>query len=298
MVSSTLLSSVLLLGAGLSAALPFSSKKPHGAGSGTVQCPVVLSGFVKASLQPTDLDSYATSPFNPDYVRGSDDFSQIVLFPAVSHPSRFDNSTTKPIEVTLNDRSIFKTQYGFRRVGLQIQGDTNVAGPGTQGVRTLHWSVKQDPARRMNLTHEYLNVWHEAADYSSNQFNFEAGTIIGSSNKGGNNKNTFKFLDRKNVQVWSTPIHPTAWQNFAITLDFDKNTIQIYYSKNDEPLRPVTPKLANDNSGGGQYQIGMLKKPTGTTDVVNAGYQESNLDEGQIYGGIFLEDSAGGCISL
>lgn len=56
--------------------------------------------------------------------------------------------------------------------------------------------------------------------------------------------------------------------------------------------------MSDDLSGGGQFQMGMLKKPTGTTDVVNAGFQESRLNEGQIYGGIFVEDSAGGCISL
>lgn len=41
----------------------------------------------------------------------------------------------------------------------------------------------------------------------------------------------------------------------------------------------------------------MLKKPTGTDAVVNSGYQESGIDECQIYGGVFIEDSAGGCIS-
>lgn len=56
--------------------------------------------------------------------------------------------------------------------------------------------------------------------------------------------------------------------------------------------------MADDLSGAGEYQIGMLKKPTGSSDVVNSGYQESHLNEGQIYGGIFVEDSAGGCISL
>jgi hypothetical protein len=56
----------------------------------------------------------------------------------------------------------------------------------------------------------------------------------------------------------------------------------------------VTVNLA----GGGQFQLGVLKKPTGTADVVNAGYQEPNLNEGQIYGGLFLEDSANGCVSL
>jgi hypothetical protein len=54
----------------------------------------------------------------------------------------------------------------------------------------------------------------------------------------------------------------------------------------------------NDNSGGGQFQIGLLKKPTNTTSVVWDGYQEAGIDEGQIYGGLFVEDSAGGCISL
>jgi hypothetical protein len=51
-------------------------------------------------------------------------------------------------------------------------------------------------------------------------------------------------------------------------------------------------------AGGGQYQLGILKKPTGTSDVANAGFQESPLDEGQIYGGLFLEDSINGCVSL
>lgn len=56
--------------------------------------------------------------------------------------------------------------------------------------------------------------------------------------------------------------------------------------------------MSNNNAGGGQYQIGILKKPTGTSDVVNAGFQEKNLNEGQVYGSLFIEDSAGGCVSL
>ncbi|KAI3330860.1 hypothetical protein F4824DRAFT_326276 [Ustulina deusta] len=288
MVSATLLSS-LLATATLSSALPSLEKR----GTGAIKCPVVLNGLVKSSLTPTDFDSYATSPFNPDYVRGSEKFSQSLQFPNVTS-SRFDNATTKAIEVTINDQSIFQTQNGFRRAGLQIQGDTNAGGPGTTGVRTLHFSVKQDPQRKLNLTHEYLNVWHETSDYSANQFNFQAGTLIGKSG----DKNAFKVLNRRNTEVWSTPIDATAWQNFAIALDFSKNTLQVYYSKDDEPLQPVTSALSNDNSGGGQYQIGILKKPTGTSDVVNSGYQEKNLSEGQIYGGLFLEDGANGCVSL
>jgi hypothetical protein len=65
-----------------------------------------------------------------------------------------------------------------------------------------------------------------------------------------------------------------------------------------DPLKAVTSAVQNDNSGNGQFQIGILKKPTGTSDVVYSGYQETGIDEGQIYGGLFVEDSASGCVSL
>lgn len=78
----------------------------------------------------------------------------------------------------------------------------------------------------------------------------------------------------------------------------DNSTIQAWYSEGDEPLESAMEAVSNDNSGNGQYQIGILKKPTGTSDVVNSGYQESGIDEGQIYGGVFLEDSTGGCVSV
>lgn len=60
----------------------------------------------------------------------------------------------------------------------------------------------------------------------------------------------------------------------------------------------VTAPLANNNTGGGQLQLGIAKKPTETKTVVWDGYQESMPNgEGQVYGGVFVEDSSGGCIS-
>ena len=77
------------------------------------------------------------------------------------------------------------------------------------------------------------------------------------------------------------------------------STIQVFYSSGQAPLREVTSQLPNDNSGGGQLQIGMAKKPTETETVVWDGYQESiPKGEGQIYGGVFVEDSSNGCVSL
>ncbi|TLD05161.1 uncharacterized protein PgNI_09303 [Pyricularia grisea] len=287
--------SVLLLAAAASATpLAVRAADP----TGTIQCPIVFDGRVPTTLVSTDLDDATRSPFNTGYVKGEGlKWSDIIKFPTEVGQPRFENSSShKPITVTLSDRSIFQTQRGFRRAGLQFKDDANTGGRGAVGVRTLHWSVKIDPARGLNLSHEYLNVWHETADYSANQFNFEMGSILGQPDLPSD---TFKILDRRNQQIWSTPIDETAWNNFAVTIDYDKNTLRIYYSKNDEPLKAASCTASpNDNSGEGQYQLGLLKKPTGTDDVVNSGYQASGIDEGLIYGGIFLEDSADGCVSL
>lgn len=133
------------------------SALPRGINAGDIKCPITLDGRVAASLKSTDLDSYATSPFNPDYVKGEGTkFSNIILFPADAGLSRFDNATDKAFEVTIADDSIFQTQKGFRRAGLQIQGDENAGSPGVKGVQTIHFSVKLDAAKPLNLSHEYI----------------------------------------------------------------------------------------------------------------------------------------------
>jgi len=75
--------------------------------------------------------------------------------------------------------------------------------------------------------------------------------------------------------------------------------LKVLYSEGTAELKAVTEPLENDNSGGGQMQLGMAKKPTETETVVWDGYQEHIIGkEGQIYGGVFVEDSSDGCVSL
>lgn len=281
----------LLLVSSTAFAFPATKQAP----AAEIKCPIVFEGRVPVGTPPTDFDSYATSKlYNPDYVKGNDlKWSTILQFPTVT-PSRFDGEDHSALEVTLSDKSIFQKQNGFRRAGLQFLKDS-ADGPESTGVKTLHFSVKQDQARPLNLTHEYLNAWHEAADYSNNQIQFQAGQIIG---KSASDKNNFKFLDRNGKSLYSVAINQKEWQNFAITLDYEKNQVRIYYSLAGDALRSVAGPTSVNLAGGGQFQIGILKKPTGTNDVVNSGYQSKNLNEGQIYGGVFLEDSAGGCVSL
>ncbi|KAF4625545.1 hypothetical protein G7Y89_g12622 [Cudoniella acicularis] len=243
--------------------------------------------LANATLQLFDTTS---SPYSPTHVKGNNlNWSSILLFPTVPI-SRFDwdaRPRTKAVEITINNSSIFLSggknlQYGFRRAELVAGNGSDVTNV---GVKTFHWSNRQDAERPMNLSHEYMNVWHEANDYASNQFSLNAGVMldqdrpVASGNASlsgvGMDRVLWKVLDRKNDVIWSTPILSGAWQNWGIVVDYVKNTLQVYYSANYDSLVAVTNPVPNDNSGGGQFHVGMLKKPTNTTSVVWDGYQES-----------------------
>jgi hypothetical protein len=78
----------------------------------------------------------------------------------------------------------------------------------------------------MNLTHEYMNVWHEAGDYSSNQWSLNAGVMLVQDkpidtnvSTVGLDKKLWKVLDRRNNVVWTTKIERDTWQNFGIVMD-------------------------------------------------------------------------------
>lgn len=181
----------------------------------SLSCPIVLDGRVPVATELSALDT-ANGIFNPDYVKGNDvAWSDALLFPEVA-ASRFDLAAYKPVEVTINNASIFNTQYGFRRAGLQFANDSNTGSLGYQGVKTVHWSIKADAERALNTSHEYLNLWHEAADYSANQFNFQTGLMIDQPELAADD---WKLFDRDLSLLWSTPRETDVWQNFAITLD-------------------------------------------------------------------------------
>lgn len=84
-----------------------------------------------------------------------------------------------------------------------------------------------------------------------------------------------------------------------MVLDFDNNKTQVLYSNGMQALANVTSAVSNNLAGGGLYHFGVLKKPTGNvTDVVHSGFQESGIDEGLVYGGIWIEDSEKGVVTL
>ncbi|CAI6335120.1 unnamed protein product [Periconia digitata] len=274
-----------------------------------IKCPIIFDGRIPENQTLASFDT-SSSPYSPTYVKGENlTWSSILLLPNASH-SRFDTPSRKPLEVTINDASLFRPgggdlQVGFRRVGLLLKDDKNDPGADAadSGIVTFHWSVKQDAARPFNLSHEYMNVWHERADYAGNQFTFVGGVVLevdgGTGEDTKEERESWKVQGKSNNVVFRTPIVFDEWQNFAIQLDYVNNTLQVFYSEGNAELEAGTEKIENDNSGGGQLQLGIAKKPTETETVVFDGYQESIQGrEGQIYGGVFVENSSEGCLSI
>ena len=86
---------------------------------------------------------------------------------------------------------------------------------------------------------------------------------------------------------------------FADTSSSQFSTTQVFYSTGKDPLKAQTQALPNIISGKGQHHLGALKKGLQSDgDITKTGIQESGINEGVIYGGIFDEDSSDGCITL
>jgi hypothetical protein len=74
-------------------------------------------------------------------------------------------------------------------------------------------------------------------------------------------------------------------------------TLQVYYSTGQAHLNAVTKAEANENDRGGLFEVGLLKKSTGAKDPLKDGYHNPKFTDALIYGSIFIEDSANGCVS-
>lgn len=272
-----------------------------------ISCPIVFDGRVPSFA---DGKSFANGslPYNKDYVLGANlTWADALAFPSSPKSNLFDNSTSKPVEVTIDDRSIFtpsptNRQTGFRRAELQPQPIN--ANDSVTGIKTLHFSIKTDDSRPLNYTHEYMLVWLENAEYSANQFTIGTGKFFDSNSTSAEDAQSLYLVGNNGAgpqpALWKTKFTPGVWHNFALVLDFASNRIEVLYSTRDKQLKRKTSFIANDMSGLGQYHVGVLKKPTGPggIDVTKQGFQSPGIHEGVVYGGVFIEDSSSGCVSV
>ncbi|KFA69030.1 hypothetical protein S40285_08453 [Stachybotrys chlorohalonatus IBT 40285] len=263
-------------------------------------CSLQFDGRIPRNFTVADFDTQ-NGIYNPDFVKGRDlAFSDIIELE--TDTTLFDTNSV-PFTVQIDDSSIFapsadNVQTGFRRVEL-LPASNSGTDDSTLGIKTLHFSVAKDITRPLNLSHEYQLVFLESADYSNSQFDIKTGTILGRDTPDPDTIQVYGNINAGAALLYSTPFTEGVIHNFALRLDYETGTTQIFYSQDQAQLQSVTDILANDLSGQGQYHIGLLKKPTGSDgDITREGFQSSGINEAVLYGGIFLEDSADGCLSL
>jgi hypothetical protein len=78
------------------------------------------------------------------------------------------------------------------------------------------------------------------------------------------NAHSFKILDHSLNVLFTTPFSPTTWHNFAVRVDWDNLTLQVFYSTQAQPLKAVTGVIQNQavqagEAGRGDFHFGVLK---------------------------------------
>nr|XP_036577089.1 uncharacterized protein CTRU02_12984 [Colletotrichum truncatum]KAF6783968.1 hypothetical protein CTRU02_12984 [Colletotrichum truncatum] len=263
------------------------------------KCKIQFDGRVPSgtALKSFDADNKL---FNSKNVFGKGlSFSKVLQMPKQAG-SLFDGAKNVPTEVTINDKSIFNNQTGFRRAEL-VPASNSGTDPSTTGVKTLHFSIAKDPQRLLNTSHEYQMAFLESNDFSTNQVVLKTGTILGGKTADPDTLQLFGNVNTKPSPplLFTTPFTAGVTHNFAMTLDFNANTTKVFYSTDKTPLKQQGDVFPNEVGGQGQYHFGLLKKPVGGEgDITKNGFQPAGINEGVIFSGIFLEDSADGCVSL
>ncbi|EJD07657.1 uncharacterized protein FOMMEDRAFT_150198 [Fomitiporia mediterranea MF3/22] len=264
-------------------------------------CTILFDGRIPPSVVPADFDT-SSSVYDDQFVRGQNQtWAEIIKFPDIN-ASLFDADVgAKALEVTLSDDSIFvpggsTPQLGFRRSELLPAINSGTDGAGHDD-RPLVCSFRYHQA----VERVTRIVFHETNDFSIDQFMLKTGTLFGETFNESEAK-TLRLQGSQTVNpetFFTTPFDDDVWHNFAVTVGWTSNDFTVYYSRDLDPLSVVNT-TTNDNSGQGQQQFGILKLPTGDSgiDVVHEGFQESGINEGLIYGGIFIENSSDGCVSL
>ncbi|KAG6063187.1 hypothetical protein E4U32_001516 [Claviceps aff. humidiphila group G2b] len=271
------------------------------AASATSKCPMVFDGRVPVNFTLEQFD-VKNNIFDPSFVVGANQtFSSVLRFVNRGHlRSLYDRAgVTKPVEVTINDKSIFapsasNVQVGFRRTELMIASNSG-KDDSTTGIKTLRFSIAKDPSRPLNLDYEYQLSWLEDSNFSMNQFVLKTGNITGVNTVHPDSLTLFGNTNKFGDVLFTTPFTAGTFHNFALKLDFTRNTTEVRYSTGLHPLKSVAGPRANDISGQGQFHFGLLKKGLNGNGDSKKGTQDTGINEGIIYGGIFMEDSSKKC---
>ncbi|KAL0930607.1 uncharacterized protein CTRU02_214682 [Colletotrichum truncatum] len=264
-----------------------------GAKAGNTSALVLPDGRIAQDAKAENFNVLA-SVFKSAVVKGDGlQFSDIITFPEVE-ASLFDKAAnTKAFAINIDDKSVFipkggEAQSNIRRADLLPSIRSQLNDVAVTGVRTMHFSVQRDATKPLNASHDYQIMNLESKDFSFHQFDVRTG---------GENKNDIAiFGNAKNPagpqKLFSTPFGEGKFENFALKMDFNANTLQVFHSTGNDPLKQATEPLQNDLAGLGEYHFSLQKNPVGQAQ------QPTGIKEAIIFGGIFMEDSTNGQVTL
>ncbi|KAK7459560.1 hypothetical protein VKT23_009542 [Stygiomarasmius scandens] len=270
---------------------------------------VVYDGRVPLSYNSADIDA-STGPFLT-VVKGSETASHYSEVGNTTPPTPLWSSVVEEqaISITIDATSIFvpggsTPQNGFRRTEFIAQNTSlgSLNAVTEVGVTKFHFSVRENPDLPLNLTHEYQIVFIEPTD-GTHVFELQLGSPF--TNPTGTlpdpDASSFKVRDHALNILFSTPFTSDTWHNFAVQVDWNQLTLQVFYSTDGDELQAVTEVVPNSSAaqgsaGQGEFHIGVLKLPlvnptdsaTDQNDVVHFGIQEDTT-EGLLYSGVFVE---------
>ncbi|KAJ7366136.1 hypothetical protein DFH08DRAFT_679321 [Mycena albidolilacea] len=269
----------------------------------------IYDGRVPYSASSAALDT-STGPFLTA-VKGQNEsasyYSEFLGHSAL--PTSLWNERGRPseqvISIKIDNTSVFvpgggPPQYGFRRTELIAQKNGNSTAVDEEmeiGTTVFHFSIKADPERPLNYSHEYQIVFIEPSD-GTHVFGIQLGSPFTNptSQLPAKNAHSFKVLDHALNVRFTTPFVPLVWHNFAIAVDWQNRTLTVSYSIEGFPTRVVTPTVGNPTVTAGtvgDFHFGLpLVNPQDSTvdqgDVVHHGIQEGTT-EGLFYSGVFVD---------
>jgi len=260
----------------------------------------------------SELLDASTAPFTT-VVKGSKEASEYdLLLGTDGSTPLWAPQIEQVVRITIDNTSVFlpgnnaaNAQFGFRRTELIAQSPNRSAFE--IGTTVFHVSIKEDPCRPLNYTHEYQIVFIEPDD-GTHVFEVQLGTPF--------SKTTATSLDptARNLKIrdhalnllYQTPFKSNTWHNIAVQVDWESRTLAVLYSADDSSLKSVTGVVDNNSTasgtlGQGDYHWGVLKmplvnpndSPENQADVVHHGIQEGTT-EALLYSGVFVEDVSDG----
>ncbi|KAH9060200.1 hypothetical protein EDB87DRAFT_1562267 [Lactarius vividus] len=276
--------------------------------------PILYDGRAPSNITEADLDQ-SKGPYLAA-VKGSQDASHYFQFLGNNPPPTplWKPIQEQAIQATIDNSSVFTPgsnppQFGFRRGELIAQPDqtgnrTAFNAQIESGLTAFHFSVQANSQQQLNFQHEYQPLFIEPND-GTHIFDLQTGTPF---------NNTVSDADARMLRIRShsgkvlfqTPFAENTWHNFAVAVDWDKLTLQAFYSQNGCDLKAVTQVEDNSSAtkgpgGQGDFHFGLLKlplinpadSPADQADVAHKGIQEGTT-ESILYSGVFIESAQTG----